>query len=172
MPLTTAPPQAAALMLSARRTRFLRSLAAGGMPALWAMIDALSRRSPSLTAEYSGFIKNRTLSKYSHWVCVISTTCLLTPFIKMFSPFTLFILVFYAIFGIALFNYSPQTQRRIYNLYSWLFSTKKWKTVWKRCKTPPKKPYFNGFLGVENFIILKKNIQKVVQTLHFVAKSR
>lgn len=65
-PLITAPPQAAALMLRARRILFFRSLVAGGIPALWAMIVALSLRSPSLTAEYSGFIKNRTLSKYSH----------------------------------------------------------------------------------------------------------
>jgi MFS family permease len=41
---------------------------------LWAIIPALSLRSPSLTAENSGFTKKRTLSKYSHWVCVISTT--------------------------------------------------------------------------------------------------
>ena len=75
-------------MLSTRRIRLLRSLVAGGIPALWAMALALSRRSPSLTAEYSGFIKNSTLSKYSHWVWVISTTCLLTPFIKEKSPFT------------------------------------------------------------------------------------
>lgn len=57
---------AATLMFSAARSLFLRSLTAGGIPALWAIIVARSRRSPSLTAEYSGFIKNRTFSKYSH----------------------------------------------------------------------------------------------------------
>ncbi len=66
VPLTTAPAQAAALILRARRILFLRSLAAGGTPALCAIIVALSLKSPSLTAEYSGFMKNSTFSKYSH----------------------------------------------------------------------------------------------------------
>lgn len=66
LPLTAAPAHAAALMLSARRTLFFLSLVAGGIPALWAIIVALSFRSPSLTAEYSGLMKNKTLSKYSH----------------------------------------------------------------------------------------------------------
>lgn len=66
IPLTAAPPQAAALIQSAKRTLFLFSLAAGGIPALWAIIPALSLKSPSLTAENSGFMKNKTLSKYSH----------------------------------------------------------------------------------------------------------
>lgn len=97
IPLIDAPAQAAALMLSARRILLLRSLEAGGIPALWAISLALSLKSPSLTAEYSGFIKNSTLSKYSHCVCVISTTCLLTPFINLISPFTP--MDFYVIFG-------------------------------------------------------------------------
>ena len=66
LPLITAPAQAAALILSARRILFFRSLEAGGIPAFCAIIAALSLRSPSLTAEYSGFIKNSTFSKYSH----------------------------------------------------------------------------------------------------------
>ena len=97
IPLIDAPAQAAALMLSARRILLLRSLEAGGIPALWAISLALSLKSPSLTAEYSGFIKNSTLSKSSHCVCVISTTCLLTPFINLISPFTP--MDFYVIFG-------------------------------------------------------------------------
>lgn len=97
IPLIDAPAQAAALMLRARRILLLRSLEAGGIPALWAISLALSLKSPSLTAEYSGFIKNSTLSKYSHCVCVISTTCLLTPFINLISPFTP--MDFYVIFG-------------------------------------------------------------------------
>lgn len=84
-------------MESTKRSLFLRSLDAGGIPALCAISLALSRRSPSLTAENSGFMKNSTLSKYSHCVCVISTTCLLTPFINLISPFTP--LDFYVIFG-------------------------------------------------------------------------
>ena len=64
--LTAAPMHAATLIFSAARSLFLRSLTAGGIPALWAIIVARSLRSPSLTAEYSGFIKNRTFSKYSH----------------------------------------------------------------------------------------------------------
>ncbi len=96
MPLTAAPPQAAAPRLNARRILFFLSFAAGGKPALWAIIEARSLKSPSLTAEYSGFIKNKTFSKYSHCVCEISTTCLLTPFIIRFSPFTLLSLLFLA----------------------------------------------------------------------------
>ena len=57
---------------------------------------ALSLRSPSLTAENSGLTKKRTLSKYSHWVSVISTTCLLIPLIKIQSPFTDITLIFLA----------------------------------------------------------------------------
>ena len=97
IPLIDAPAQAAALMESARRILLLRSLEAGGIPALWAISLALSLKSPSLTAEYSGFMKNSTLSKYSHCVCVISTTCLLTPFINLISPFTP--MDFHVIFG-------------------------------------------------------------------------
>lgn len=81
-PLIAAPANAAAPIFSARRILFLRSLVAGGIPTLCAMTLALSLRSPSLTAEYSGFTKKSTLSKYSHWVSVISTTCLLIPLIK------------------------------------------------------------------------------------------
>lgn len=84
-------------MESTKRILLLRSLEAGGIPALWAISLALSLKSPSLTAEYSGFMKNSTLSKYSHCVCVISTTCLLTPFINLISPFTP--MDFYVIFG-------------------------------------------------------------------------
>lgn len=106
IPLIDAPAQAAALMLSARRILLLRSLEAGGIPALWAISLALSLKSPSLTAEYSGFMKNSTLSKYSHCVCVISTTCLLTPFINLISPFTP--MDFYVIFGrrMGIYSYS------------------------------------------------------------------
>ena len=97
IPLIEAPAQAAALIESASRILLFLSLDAGGIPALWAISLALSLKSPSLTAEYSGLMKKRTLSKYSHWVCVISTTCLLTPFINLISPFTP--MDFYVIFG-------------------------------------------------------------------------
>lgn len=97
MPLIDAPAQAAALIESAKRSLFLRSLDAGGIPALCAISVALSLKSPSLIAENSGFMKNSTLSKYSHCVCVISTTCLLTPLINLISPFTP--MDFYVIFG-------------------------------------------------------------------------
>lgn len=66
IPLIDAPAQAAALMERIKRILLLRSLEAGGIPALWAISVALSLKSPSLIAEYSGFIKNSTLSKYSH----------------------------------------------------------------------------------------------------------
>lgn len=158
MPLTAAPPHAAALMLKIKRSLFFLSLVAGGIPALWAIIVALSRKSPSLTAEYSGFIKNSTLSKYSHWVWVISTTCLLTPFIRKSSPFTLVSMLFLADEA----SIIPSILKDKYTPCIPAFSTKNVENRVENVYNSPQKARFLKVSRVDNFILLFWNIQRVV----------